>query len=145
MKKKVGILGFGALGQHLYDAIVEDSAVGAQLEISFVWNRSVEALHRVPEELRLNNIEECGSRGADIVVEVCHPSISAKFAVPVMEAGGDFVVGSPTALADQDVESAIRSVANSKNGGSLTFQLELCGEQATYSQPQIAIYLLIGL
>lgn len=119
MLKKVGILGFGALGQHLYDSIAENSDIGTLLEVAFVWNRSADALERVPEELRLANIEDCSARGADVVVEVCHPSVSATYAVLVMQGGADFVVGSPTALADSEIESAIRSVANSEEGGSL--------------------------
>ena len=36
-----------------------------------------------------------------------------------MKAGADFVVGSPTALADGEVESLLRQVANSEDGGAL--------------------------
>lgn len=119
VKRKVGILGFGALGQHLYDSIVESEEVGKDMEIAWVWNRSAAALERVPENLRLANVDDCATGGADVVVEVSHPTISAKYAGLVMKAGADFVVGSPTALADAEVEASIREIANTGEGGAL--------------------------
>jgi aspartate dehydrogenase len=116
-KRKVGILGFGALGQHLYDSIIENADVGRDLEVAFVWNRSVAAMERVPENLRLERIEDCASRGADVVVEVCHPSIAAQYGGVVMKGGADFVVGSPTCFSDAAVESSLRSIANANADG----------------------------
>ena len=118
-KQRVGILGFGSLGQHMYHAITTDAAISAKMEIAFVWNRSASALEKVPAALRITSLDEVCSKRADIVVEVSHPSITVAMAVKVMEAGGNFVVGSPTALADPAVEIALRNAAGSKGYGAL--------------------------
>lgn len=112
-KLKVGILGFGSLGQHIYEAIISDEKISAKMEIQYVWNRSTSALDQlaVPSNLRLQNLDDAPSHGADIVIEVSHPNVSKQLAVPIMRAGGNFVVGSPTALADHDTELAMREVA----------------------------------
>lgn len=120
-KLKVGILGFGSLGQHLYDAITTDCNISARMEVAFVWNRSAEVLSRVPQEIRMSSadsLEGICSRQADIVVEVSHPSISKLLAVKVMQSGANFVVGSPTVFADLAVERAMREAACA-GGGSL--------------------------
>lgn len=110
-RRKVGILGFGALGQHIYDSITESEEISAQFEVAFVWNRSVEAMERLPVDLRLLDIEGCSKAGADVIIEVCHPSIAQKYGPAIMQAGADFIVGSPTALADSSCEATMRSVA----------------------------------
>ena len=40
MKTKVGIVGFGKLGQFIADKILNDPVVSEKLELSWVWNRS---------------------------------------------------------------------------------------------------------
>jgi len=111
VKYSVGILGFGALGQHLYDSIVQDAQVASVLQVQYVWNRSPAALERVPPELRLDSLDDVVGAGADIVVEVCHPDVTRDYAGSVLQAGKAFLVGSPTALADLDTESKLRSAA----------------------------------
>ena len=113
-KLRVGLLGFGSLGQHLYEAITSDSSISSKMEVGYVWNRSSTVLdnYGVPENLRLNKLEDAPSLGADIVVEVSHPKVSQQLAVPVMKSGGNFVVGSPTALADHDTEIEMRHTAS---------------------------------
>jgi aspartate dehydrogenase len=121
-KLRVGILGFGALGQHMYEAISSDDAVSCRLEIAFVWNRSLDALESIPTELRCTSLDDVVLRNADIVVEVSHPSVSVKLAVDVMQAGGIFVVGSPTCFSDPEVEKSFRnaaSIGDGKGNGAL--------------------------
>jgi predicted dinucleotide-utilizing enzyme len=112
-KLKVGLLGFGSLGQHIYEAITTDDKISCNMEIQYVWNRSTSPLDKfeVPDALRLNNLDDAPSLGADIVIEVSHPNVSKQLAVPVMRSGGNFVVGSPTALADHDTELSMREAA----------------------------------
>ncbi len=117
VKYSVGILGFGALGQYLYDAIISDPTVAGRLEVKYVWNRSVAALERVPKDLRLNSLEDVINAGADIVVEVCHPDVTRDLAAKVIrETGANFMVGSPTAFADKNVEDSLRAAAEAGNG-----------------------------
>jgi aspartate dehydrogenase len=123
-KLRVGILGFGALGMHIYDAITTDPSVSSRLEIAYVWNRSPAALDRIPSTLRLESLDDVpnAAPAADIVIEVSHPSISASLAERVLRAGGNFVVGSPTCFADPAVEAALRAAAaigNGKGAGGL--------------------------
>ena len=40
MKTKVGIVGYGKLGQFIADKIMNDPVVSGRLELSWVWNRS---------------------------------------------------------------------------------------------------------
>jgi predicted dinucleotide-utilizing enzyme len=112
-KLKVGLLGFGSLGKHLFEAITSDAKISSMMEIQYVWNRSPAAMDQygIPDSLRLKNLEAAPSLGADIVIEVSHPSVSKQLAVSVMASGGNFVVGSPTALADRETEVAMRETA----------------------------------
>lgn len=54
-KRRVGIVGAGALGQYLIEAIVNDAKTSAAFEIAFVWNRSFEKVASnplIPEEAK---------------------------------------------------------------------------------------------
>lgn len=107
MTRRIGIVGFGHLGQFLYNAVAESD----DLEIAFVWNRSVETLKgKVPEEIILRDLAEFAERKADLIVEVAHPVISNKYGEAFL-ANADYMVGSPTALADQEVEDKLRAAA----------------------------------
>lgn len=123
-KRKVGILGYGHLGQHLYGAI-QDGAPGTEgLEVAFVWNRSADKLESLPEALRLTGdasvcVREAQARGVGVVVEVAHPSISVALAAPLLRSGVDFVCGSPTALADSKAEASMREATKGVQSGGL--------------------------
>ena len=112
----VGILGYGALGKHMYDAIKGDASISRFFEISFVWNRTTDALAGLPEVEICSNLDDVPCRGADIVVEVSHPSVSIAVAVKVMESGGNFVCGSPTCFSDPNIEEALRKSAATGDG-----------------------------
>ena len=72
MGLKVGILGFGHLGRHLYDAA---QAEGAGFEIAFLWNRNEAALKErgVPPALWLDSLDNIAEKVADVVVEARAP------------------------------------------------------------------------
>jgi aspartate dehydrogenase len=122
-KLRVGILGFGALGQHIYETIRSDPSVSARMEVLYVWNRSstaaLEALGSEVAMSSMQSLEEVPSLGADIVVEVSHPSISVMLAAKVMAAGSNFCCGSPTALADTALETSLREAASKDGNGAL--------------------------
>lgn len=104
---RVGIVGFGHLGKYLVQEIERRS----DIELAFVWNRTAEALHgNVPESAILKDLSDFKSREADLIVEVSHPSISQQFG-PSFLAHADYMVGSPTALADAELEASLRSAA----------------------------------
>uniref|UniRef100_A0A8C4YI73 Aspartate dehydrogenase domain-containing protein n=1 Tax=Gopherus evgoodei TaxID=1825980 RepID=A0A8C4YI73_9SAUR len=110
-RRKVGIVGFGHLGQYLVQRL-QDEGPRHGLELAFVWNRDVGKLQgKVPISLQLQDL----GREVDLVVEVAHPCV-------VRDHGASFLfltllpqVGSPTALADQATEMRLREAA--RRGG----------------------------
>ncbi|XP_059149161.1 aspartate dehydrogenase domain-containing protein-like [Physella acuta] len=106
-RRRIGVVGFGLLGQYLVEEIKKQN----NLELAFVWNRTHEALvGNVPDDLQLrdlNNFKDCN---ADLIVEVAHPSITEQYG-PLFLAHADYMVGSPTALADANLEASLRSAA----------------------------------
>lgn len=109
--KRVGIVGYGHLGQYLIKAILEHP----NLELAFVWNRSKQALiGKVDDQYICEDLEHCSQFRPDLIVEVAHPIISKQYGALFLNTA-DYLIGSPTALADQQVEDSLRSAA-SKNG-----------------------------
>ncbi|WP_141618180.1 aspartate dehydrogenase domain-containing protein [Myxococcus sp. AB036A] len=110
---RTAIIGYGNLGQYLVDAIQGDPAVSAQFELIAVWNRTTDKLASLqPESLRysgdlLHLFEKYDGR-IDLVIEVCHPEIVARYGAFFLR-HCDLIVGSPTAFADASVEQRIRS------------------------------------
>lgn len=111
---RVGVLGYGALGQHLVSRLLADAPApgGARaLELAFVWARDARKLDGVPARARLRALEDAAGAGADIVVEVAHPAVVAAAGAAILRGGADLLVGSPTALADAALEAALRAAA----------------------------------
>ena len=101
---KIGLLGFGSLGEYLFNAAQERD----ELEVVWVWNRTAEALLKLPESLRVAKIEDIASfPPVDIIVEVAHPSITEKYGSFLVRQANYFV-GSPTCFADAETEKAVR-------------------------------------
>jgi len=118
-KKKVGIVGYGSLGVFLAKAILEDTQVKDKFELVFVWNRSLDKViedHSLPKGVLLENLEEFASKKADLIVEVCHPKIVAEYGEKFLQYA-DFMVGSPTAFANAELEKRLREVATKGNFG----------------------------
>ncbi|XP_063040324.1 aspartate dehydrogenase domain-containing protein [Engraulis encrasicolus] len=107
---QIGIVGFGHLGQFLTEKIQKDG-VDAGLSLAFVWNRNPEKLKgAVPEELVLHSLQDFPQRGADVIVEVCHPQIVKDFGAQFLSKS-HFLVGSPSALSDPDLNQQLRHAA----------------------------------
>ncbi|XP_051988073.1 aspartate dehydrogenase domain-containing protein [Xyrauchen texanus] len=107
---KIGIVGYGHLGQFLVERIQrEGPEVGLQL--AFVWNRNSDKLKdSVPEELIINNLLDITQRDTDVIVEVCHPQIVKEFGVRFLS-HAHFLIGSPSALSDPQLEQELRTAA----------------------------------
>jgi len=119
-KQRVGIVGFGLLGQYLAKAILEDSKVSAKFELVFVWNRTLDKFTdctspSIPKELILEDLNDFPKREADLIVEVCHPQIIVDWGERFLQ-HADLLIGSPTSLADADLESRIRKAASHSFG-----------------------------
>lgn len=108
---KVGILGYGSIGQFLYNAAKSRN----DIEVLWVWNRSKEALNELQKDEILDNIEDIPNKAkVDLIIEVAHPSITVNYGEFLLEQANYFV-GSPTCFADQAVEDKIRNALKNKN------------------------------
>ncbi|XP_064392117.1 aspartate dehydrogenase domain-containing protein-like [Halichondria panicea] len=111
-RRRVGIIGFGQLGQYLYEEVCKQPGY----EVVFIWNRSIEKMKDlVSEHLILRDLNDCSSRHPDLIVEVAHPSISAEYGMEFLKFA-DFMIGSPTALADATVYKSLLGAAQSEHG-----------------------------
>uniref|UniRef100_A0A673VZC3 Aspartate dehydrogenase domain-containing protein n=1 Tax=Salmo trutta TaxID=8032 RepID=A0A673VZC3_SALTR len=114
---RIGVVGYGHLGQYLVERLQREGAqVG--LTLVFVWNRNTDKLREsVAEELILHNLPDFTDRGADVIVEVCHPKIVKDFGVQFLSKA-HFLVGSPSALSDPQLNQELRQAAE-HHGGTL--------------------------
>ncbi|XP_073697628.1 aspartate dehydrogenase domain-containing protein isoform X2 [Garra rufa] len=107
---KVGIVGYGHLGQFLVEKIQKEGPE-AGLQLAFVWNRNADKLRdSLPKELILHDLSDFTCREADVIVEVCHPMIVKEFGVKFLS-HAHFLVGSPSALSDPQLEQDVRTAA----------------------------------
>ncbi|KAK6312399.1 hypothetical protein J4Q44_G00180630 [Coregonus suidteri] len=107
---RIGVVGYGHLGQYLVERLQREGAhVG--LTLVFVWNRNIDKLREsVAEELILHNLPDFTDRGADVIVEVCHPKIVKDFGIQFLSKA-HFLVGSPSALSDPQLNQKMRQAA----------------------------------
>lgn len=120
-KVRVGIVGFGHLGQFLYEKISVDPIVSHSLEVGFVWNRTNDKISsyggpsKVPASLILDDLDNVGNFKVDIIAEVSHPDIATKYGPKFLEHANLFI-GSPTALANESFEKTLKQAASDKYG-----------------------------
>ncbi|GBO14719.1 Putative L-aspartate dehydrogenase, partial [Araneus ventricosus] len=83
----------------------------SNFELAFVWNRTKAALEECIDScLILENIGDFKSRTPDIVVEVAHPSVTKNYGKQILEYC-DYMIGSPTALSDEDLLEELKAAA----------------------------------
>ncbi|XP_072917907.1 aspartate dehydrogenase domain-containing protein isoform X1 [Hemitrygon akajei] len=108
--RRVGIIGFGHLGQYLTRKITEEGEQNS-LELAFVWNRNQAKMDgKVQRDHQLESLSEMVQRRADLIVEVAHPQITKEYGEEILR-HADFMVGSPTAFAERPVEAKCREAA----------------------------------
>uniref|UniRef100_A0A672YIG5 Aspartate dehydrogenase domain-containing protein n=1 Tax=Sphaeramia orbicularis TaxID=375764 RepID=A0A672YIG5_9TELE len=104
------IVGYGHLGQYLVERILKDGAAHG-LSLAFVWNRNTDKLKGlVPDELILGDLSSFAERRCHVIVEVCHPHIVKEFGLHFLS-HSHFMVGSPSALSDSDLNLKLRQAA----------------------------------
>ncbi|XP_036445701.1 putative L-aspartate dehydrogenase isoform X1 [Colossoma macropomum] len=114
---RVGIVGYGHLGQFLVDRIQKEG-LAAGLSLAFVWNRNADKLiESVSKDLILTDLSDFTQTNADLIVEVCHPQIVKDFGVQFLS-HANFLVGSPSALSDSQLDQELRLTAK-KHGKTL--------------------------
>lgn len=107
---KIGVVGYGHLGKYLVERILKDGAAHG-LSLAFVWNRNTDKLKGlVPDELILEDLSSFAERQCDVIVEVCHPQIVKEFGLRFLSQS-HFMVGSPSALSDSDLNLKLRQAA----------------------------------
>ena len=118
-RRRIGLVGYGKLGQFIADAVVNDESIAADYELAFVWNRSAAAMEgKVPAELQMHELGDFASYQPDVIVEVAHPKISQEYGTAFLECC-DYMAGSPTAFATLETEQALRAAAAKPNGHGL--------------------------
>ncbi|WAR01428.1 ASPD-like protein [Mya arenaria] len=106
--RRIGIVGYGHLGKYL----VEQVQTIPDLELAFVWNRTPEALEdQVDIKYILRDLEAFSERNADLIVEVAHPDITLNYGDKFLQKA-DYMIGSPTAMADIETERKLKAAAN---------------------------------
>jgi aspartate dehydrogenase len=115
MNRRIGIVGYGKLGQHLVHTLRQQDG----LELAFVWNRRADAIgSEIPTDQRLTHLTDFSRMAPDFIVEVAHPSITWEHGVRFLSAC-DYMVGSPTAFAREGVEAEMRAAASNDHGHGL--------------------------
>lgn len=101
---RIGILGFGSLGKYIYNAAKDRE----DLDVVWVWNRTLDALNELPETLRLLDINDIPNKDkVDLIIEVAHPSITQQYGSFLVQQSNYFV-GSPTCFANAETENSVR-------------------------------------
>lgn len=101
--RRIGIVGYGKLGQHLCASILSAD----DLELAFVWNRNASAIgDEIPNSKKIIDLKQCTDIPCDLIVEVAHPIISKQWG-NIFLSHCDYMIGSPTALADRQTEELL--------------------------------------
>ena len=113
-KTRVGIVGYGALGQYLTQFVLSDEGKAANMELAFIWNRSPQKVLDDPNPLvqqaLLTDLNDFASKSPTMIVEVAHPSITVDYGQAFMSQANYFC-GSPTVFANLQVEQNMRQAA----------------------------------
>ena len=108
MKKRIGIIGFGYIGRHVYEQISGGNVPG--LEVAFVWNRSPGRVKDLPPDLILEDLDKFQQYAPDLLVEMCHPAISKTYGERFLT-DTDFLMLSVTAMADPGLNQLLTATA----------------------------------
>ena len=107
-RRRIGLIGFGAIGAQVYARISGDPACG--LEVAFVHNRTPERMAGIPVALHLHGIEALGRFDVDLVVEMAHPSYTRDWGEQIL-ARADYLPLSVAALADDALRARLLACA----------------------------------
>lgn len=115
----VGVLGLGHIGQFIVERLVNKGHpqyIGNVAHLAFVWNRSLSKVKEaqanglnIKDDQILENLDDLSSQfpAVDLIVEVAHPTLYQSYGEKLI-AHSSIFVGSPTALADEDVFSRLK-------------------------------------
>ena len=112
-KRRIGLVGYGSLGQYLLSKLLDDPRAAHSFELAFVWNRSLDKVaadSRIPPSARCADLADFARFGPDLIVEVCAPAVIKEWGARFL-AVADVMIGSPTALADAHLNELLHETA----------------------------------
>eukprot|EP01095_Lingulamoeba_sp_RSL-Kostka_P004641 TRINITY_DN15877_c0_g1_i1.p1 TRINITY_DN15877_c0_g1~~TRINITY_DN15877_c0_g1_i1.p1 ORF type:complete len:326 (+),score=105.27 TRINITY_DN15877_c0_g1_i1:94-1071(+) len=118
-RRRVGVVGFGSLGQYLTKEILENH--NEKYEIVFVWNRTKEKIYE-QDKVDINDIEDkiiedlstFKKYKPDIIIEVAHPIITEEYGESFLNYC-DYLVGSPTVFHKEEIKNRLVEIAKENN------------------------------
>lgn len=128
--KRIGIIGFGFIGESLFRCIENKDAAG--LQTAFVHNRSKDKLAGVPASLMLERLENFAAHKPDLIVECAHPDISIAHGAAFLKSC-DYMPLSVTALADDAVRDRLMTAAENSGHHLLLPRGALVGMDPLFS------------
>jgi len=108
MKKRIGLIGFGVIGNYLFHRIGEERL----MEVVFVYEVNRGKIECLNSSLLLNSIDDLGNRSVHLVVEAALPEV-VKEVGPRIVKKANLLVLSLTSLADETFRHEMERIAKS--------------------------------
>lgn len=106
--RRIGVLGYGFIGQHLVKMIRDNPNWG--LELAFVWNRDASKLAALPPQQVLASPADAAATNVDLIVECAHPQLTIDHGENFLSFS-DYLPLSVSALADAALKSRLLKAA----------------------------------
>lgn len=122
--RRVGIVGFGKVGNFLAKNVIEQ---GAEKGVELAWvvdlfaPQNVTACDFLTADMKRDpsSLDAClARRDVDLVVEVAHPDITKDYGVKILQQC-DYLMASTTTFADPDTESTLLAEAANPTGNGV--------------------------
>ena len=102
MRRRIGLVGFGYIGENIYRRIVK----APDLDVAFVYTRDPRRLKDVPWSDVIEDLDDFATREADLIVEMAHPDITRRHGEAFLRKA-DYMMLSVTALSDAALEARL--------------------------------------
>src|SRR3972149_9466373 len=112
--KRIGIIGFGVIGSHVFRRANEEKI----FEVAFVHELDRRKTVDIDPALLLNSFDDFERRSVDLVVESAVPEVVKELGPRIVERS-DFLLFSLTSLADEDFRKEMEGLA--KKAGKKIF------------------------
>lgn len=106
MKKKIGLIGFGVIGSHVFHRIVEEGL----MEVGFVFEVDRNKTDYMEPSLLLTSFDDFEKRPVDLVVEAALPQAVKELGPRILK-NSDLLIFSLTSLADNDFRQKMETTA----------------------------------
>ncbi len=106
MKKKIGLIGFGSIGVHVFRRIKEEGL----MEVGFIFDVDQKKMESVDASLILTSFDDFEKRPVDLVVEAAIPQVIRELGPRILKST-DLLILSLTSLADNDFCQQMDTIA----------------------------------